>query len=308
VSPAEAAVGDVRPDHQLDLPFGGDGDASQDQGQHGLEKESPPLQGPPPATAMPDRDPDPKSPPAPPRKPHPLAKRLVAAMMGEPTTPTPGDSGTPDEISGGADGANTLEPGSPDMPSTNHGPDHDSPESSVGSLDGCLDGSSQLDNRKPTRGAGSDDLPTMKVPASGGNAPLPPCPQCGSSNTWRIYGARPGRFACLSSTCQQHFDTLRPGDVTSIQPQMSSHNISQVASGETPEDRGVGEQQQSPHVPVAATGPMTQGTTELGVREGTVRMTIGGEAFGDEGTVHQEPPARLHDEGETGQHESREVA
>jgi hypothetical protein len=77
--------------------------------------------------------------------------------------------------------------------------------------------------QEPLGSAGAGDLSTANVPMATSVAPLPPCPECDSSRTWPIHGARPGRFACLN--CEHNFGASTHGDVPSTRSQVSSHEM-----------------------------------------------------------------------------------
>jgi hypothetical protein len=142
---------------------------------------------------------------------------LAASTMGEFTGPVPGVSATLTEISASANVADSVKPCSPNVLLNKHCPDNDCPEQSSGSPEADIDGSLHLVSRKPVGSAGAGNLPTTNVPVSASVAPLPLCPKCGSSNTWRIHGARAGRFACMD--CHHHFRASTPGDVPATRSQ-----------------------------------------------------------------------------------------
>jgi hypothetical protein len=173
-------------------------------------------------------------PPAPPRTRRSKAKGLAASTMGGLNEPVAGASATSAESSGSANDAALVKPSSANVPSNNHWPDPDCPEPSSGAQEVCLDESSQLNSRTPMGSAGAGDLPTAHVPMLASVAPLPLCPECGSSKTWRIYESRAGRYLC--GACEQHFYASTPGDVSSTPSQVSSHEVVQVASEGKPED------------------------------------------------------------------------
>jgi ParB-like nuclease domain len=181
-------------------------------------------------------------------------------------------------------------------------------QSKSGSQEAYFDGSSRLISPKPMGSTSANDLPTANVPMTASTASLPPCPRCGSSTTWPLPGGRPGRYSCLESACMHNFDPLKPEDGSSTQSAVSSHNTSQTASGEKPDDSWVGDQQQNPPAPGSATDPRTQDGSDSEPNEATVSSTAGAEAFADEDTAHHPPLAGPHDEGEASQHEGREMA
>ena len=156
------------------------------------------------------------------------AEGAAAPTSEECTEAVPGASVSPlTDISGSATAADPVEPVSPDVLSDNHCPDYDCSEQSSGSTKACLEGSLHSVSPKPIGSAGAGDIPTANVPMAASAAPLPLCPQCGSSKTWNIYGARTGRFACMVS--HHHFYGSKSGDGPSTRSQASSHEIAQVA-------------------------------------------------------------------------------
>jgi transposase-like protein len=203
VSAAEASVGEVTEGDQLPSQGGGEAKPLHEEVvpvQEEAKLSTPEL---PQAPTRPSRS----------RTRRSKAEVLAASTMGELNEPVPGASATFAELSGSPNDAALVKPYSPDAPSNNHCPDHDCPEQSSGSQEVCLDGSLQLNSCKPIGSAGAGGLPTANVPASASVAPLPLCPQCGSSNTWHIYGACPDRFACMA--CMHHFNASTPGNVPS---------------------------------------------------------------------------------------------